>query len=204
MAALIGAVSASGGSGLRSATLTLIIALLLISALLLVLTLNEARRRRMREHQALLAQLGLPRGRIAYCDTDGKGQPLVARSYPLTGKPDYVVLAPNGEPIPIELKPHVVADKPYPNHVLQMGAYLVLLEDLYPQPPTHGLLRYADAEFVVEYTDALKRKVLKRLEEMEEIWTSGNPPRLTRQLATKCRACAFQPVCPIGSKTSQH
>jgi CRISPR-associated exonuclease Cas4 len=201
MAALIAATGATSGSGLHSVALTLIIVLLLTGAILLALTLNEARHRQMCEHRALREQLGLPQGKIVYRDADGTGQPLVARSYPLTGKPDYVVLAPNGEPIPVEVKPSVVADKPYPNHVLQMGAYLLLLEDLYPKPPTHGLLHYAETEFVIEHTDALKRKVLKRLGEMEAAWTSGKPPKLTRQIAAKCRSCAFQPVCDVGGKT---
>jgi len=201
MAPLTAIAGATGESALHSAVLTMIVALLLIAVIFLVLTLNEVRHRQIREQRALRQQLGLPRGEIVYRDADGKGQPLVARRYPLTGKPDYVVLTPNGEPIPVELKPRVIADAPYPNHVLQMGAYLVLLEDLYPQRPTHGLLRYAESEFVIEYTEELKRKVLKRLDEMEAVWSSGQPPQLKRQAVAKCRICAFQPICLIGART---
>jgi CRISPR-associated exonuclease Cas4 len=28
--------------------------------------------------------------------------------------------------------------------------------------------------------------------------TEKQPPSLTRQRAVKCRACVFQPICPVG------
>jgi CRISPR-associated exonuclease Cas4 len=89
------------------------------------------------------------------------------------------------------------ASTPYNNHIIQVGAYCLILEDYFEQPPTHGILRYADREFTIDYTPALRRKVIKLLAEMERC-SEQQPPPLARQRAAKCRACAFQPVCSVG------
>lgn len=141
----------------------------------------------------------LPKGKIVYQDVDGLGNPLFAKKYPLSGKPDYVILSPEGAPIPVELKLSVDAQEPQRSHIMQLAVYFVILEDLYAQPPKYGLLRYAGHEFTIQNTESLKRKVLQRLAEMERC-DEGHPPALTRQIASKCRICPFQPICPIGQR----
>jgi len=145
--------------------------------------------------------LGLPAGRIVYSDADGTARPLVARRYPLTGKPDYVVLTPgpNGHHVPVELKsgraPRAGGTS-VPRHedVLQLVTYLIILDDLYDHTPRHGLLRYADATFEVPYGDDLRAEVLDLLAEMQALdetddAPAGDPGR------QKCRACAFREIC---------
>ena len=122
---------------------------------------------------------------------------LLATSYPLSGKPDYVVLSPEGVPIPVELKLEETSEAAQAHHIIQLATYCVILEDLYDTPPTHGLLRYANKDFTIPYNDALKRRVLRRLAEIERC-DEQHPPTLTHQAASKCRACPFQPICPIG------
>ena len=141
----------------------------------------------------------LPKGKIVYQDVDGLGTPLFAKKYPLSGKPDYVILSPEGAPIPVELKLSADAQEPQRSHVMQLAVYFVILEDLYAQPPKYGLLRYAGHEFTIQNTESLKRKVLQRLAEMEQC-DESHPPALTRQVASKCRICPFQPICPIGQR----
>ena len=114
------------------------------------------------------------------------------------GKPDYIVQAPDGCPVPVELKLNVLdATVPFSNHVVQVGAYCLILEDYFDHAPTHGILRYADREFTIDYTPTLRKKVIKLLSEMERC-SEQQPPPLARQRVAKCRACAFQPTCPVG------
>jgi CRISPR-associated exonuclease Cas4 len=172
--------------------------LLLIALALAILILNERRYQRQRLIAERHRALGLPEGILVYEDADGEGEPLLSSAYPLVGKPDYVVQVPDGRPVPIELKLGVQnASTPYNNHIIQVGAYCLILEDYFEQPPTHGILRYADREFTIDYTPALRRKVIKLLAEMERC-SEQQPPPLARQRAAKCRACAFQPVCSVG------
>jgi CRISPR-associated exonuclease Cas4 len=172
--------------------------LLLVALVLGILLLNERRYQRRRLITQRRRALGLPDGDLVYEDADGEGEPLSSSTFALMGKPDYVVQLPDGRPVPIELKLGVHdATAPYSNHAIQVGAYCLILEDYFEQPPTHGILRYADCEFTVEYTPALRRKVIKLLTEMERC-SQQQPPPLTKQRANKCRVCTFQPICPVG------
>jgi CRISPR-associated exonuclease Cas4 len=174
------------------------IGVLLLALTVLILLINDRLYRRERliaqRHQAL----GLPEGELVYEDADGQGELLSSRAFPLAGKPDYVVRTPDGRPVPIELKLNVQNIlEPYKNHQVQVAAYCLILEDYFERPPTHGILRYADREFVVEYTPALRKKVIRLLNEMAQYNEEQAPP-LANQRAAKCRACPFQPTCPVG------
>ncbi len=173
--------------------------LFVLALALLILLLNDRRYQRRRLIEERHRALGLPAGELVYEDADGQGEPLTSNHYPLVGKPDYVVQLPDGRPVPIELKLNVQdATIPYSNHEVQIAAYCLILEEYFPETlPTHGILRYADCEFTVDYTPALKRKVLRHLEQMAKC-TVQQPPPLAHQRVAKCRACAFQPVCAVG------
>ena len=192
---------AAAPTGPSNAALVTLICLVAVALLALVaLSFNEVRARGRAPRPTgpkRKAVQGLPEGKIVYQDADGKGQPLLATSYPLSGKPDYVILSPEGVPIPVELKPTIDSDQPQGHHVMQVAAYCVILEDLYDQRPTHGMLRYANHEFRVEYTDALKRKVVRLLADMARC-DEQHPPVLTHQLPSKCQVCPFESICPVG------
>jgi CRISPR-associated exonuclease Cas4 len=178
--------------------LTLGLCFLLLAGILSVLLWNEQHAQRTRLHREHRRALGLPEGKLVYEDADGKGEPLSSSDYPLMGKPDYVVQLPDGRPVPIELKLNVQnATTPYLNHQFQLAAYCLILEDYFVKPPTHGILRYADREFTVEYTTAMRKKVIQQLEQMARC-SKQEPPPLARQRAAKCRVCAFQSICPVG------
>jgi len=172
--------------------------LLLVALALVILILNERRYQRRRLITERRRALGLPEGELVYEDADGEGEPLSSSVYPLVGKPDYVVQLPDGRPVPVELKLSVHdATMPYSNHSLQVAAYCLILEDYFVQAPTHGILRYANCEFTIDYTPALRKKVIKLLAEMERC-SAQQPPPLARQRVAKCRACVFQPICQVG------
>jgi len=183
---------------LNSILLSIGLGLLLAALALGLLLYNE--RHRQRGHLVVERRraLGLPEGELVYEDADGQGAPLSSSSYPLMGKPDYVVRLPDGRPVPIELKPGVQdVSAPYSNHAIQVAAYCLILEDYFERAPTHGILRYADREFSIEYTPALRRKVIRLLTEMTRC-SERQPPPLKTQRAAKCRPCPFQPICPVG------
>ena len=174
--------------------------LLLASLALAILLLNERRVRRSHLIAERHRALGLPEGELVYEDADGLGEPLSSSGYPLVGKPDYVVKLADGRPVPIELKLNVHdVTAPHSNHMIQLAAYCLILEDYFVQAPTHGILRYADREFTVEYTPALKKKVIRLLTEMARC-NEQQPPPLAKQRVAKCRVCTFQAICPVGRK----
>lgn len=180
--------------------LTTGVILLTLAGALAVLLWNEHRFQDTRRRTQRLRALGLPEGRLVYEDADGWGTPLASRTYPLVGKPDYVVQLADGRPVPIELKLTVQnATMPYSNHQVQVAAYCLILEDHFAQPPTHGILRYADREFTIEYTPAMRRKVIRLLKQMA-LCSEQELPQLTRQRAAKCRVCTFQPICSVGKE----
>jgi CRISPR-associated exonuclease Cas4 len=174
------------------------IALLLISLTLFVMLWNERRaqvRRLIEEHERAL---DLPEGELVYEDIDGLGEALVSEQVPLLGKPTYVVKQADGRLTPIEVKNTELKElKPASQHILQIAAYCLILEDYAELPPLYGIVRYSDREFEVEYTPALRKKVIRVLEEMA-LCNEQQPPPLQKQKVTKCRACIFQPICPVG------
>ncbi|HEY1351323.1 MAG TPA: Dna2/Cas4 domain-containing protein [Ktedonobacteraceae bacterium] len=174
--------------------------LLTLAGVLGVLLWNERRSQRAYHRAQSLHELGLPEGKLVYGDADGRGEPLFSQTYPLVGKPDYVVQLADGRPVPIELKLNVQnATTPYSNHQVQVAAYCLILEDYFAQPPTHGILRYADREFTIEYTPAMRRKVIRLLGQMA-LCNEQEQPALARQRAAKCRVCVFQSICSVGKE----
>jgi CRISPR-associated exonuclease Cas4 len=172
--------------------------LLLLTIALLILVRNERKYQRQRLIDERRRVLGLPSGDLVYEDADGQGEILYSDQVPLIGKPDYIIKLSNGQLVPIELKLSIQnATSPYSNHVMQIAAYCLILEDYSEVPPTHGVLRYADCDFTVDYTPALRKKVIRLLSEMQSC-NEKQRPQLARQRVTKCRACMFQPICPVG------
>lgn len=183
---------------MSSVLLPIGLGLLILALALLILIVNERRQQRQRLIEERHRALGLPPGELVYEDADGQGELLSSSYYPLVGKPDYIVQLPDGRPVPVELKLNVHdATIPYSNHEVQIAAYCLILEDYFEKAPTHGILRYANCEFTVDYTPVLKKKVTRHLEQMTRC-TQQEPPPLARQRAARCRACSFQPICPVG------
>ncbi len=185
---------------LSGTLLSIGLAFVLIAIALGLLIFNDRRLQRRRLVAARHQALGLPEGKLVYEDADGQGEPLASATYPLTGKPAFVVQLSDGRPVPLLLQLTVNSlTKPASNHVVLIGAYCLILEDYFEIAPTYGLVRYADHEFQVDYTPALRRKVIRLLGEMEQS-SAEQPPHLEKQKVTKCRACVFQPICPVGQK----
>ena len=140
---------------------------------------------------------GIPNGRVVYQDTDRRRnveRPLVSQSCGLTGKPDYLVEAPNGL-IPVELKSrNCPRSGPHEGEVAQVTAYCLLVEDAFGAPPPCGIIQYADRSWPIRYTLKDRKRLHHILDKMREA-------RITRavhrdhQHAARCRACGYRAVC---------
>ncbi len=165
---------------------TIILILILLLLALYLLWQGASRR-----HDA-----GLPGGRIIYSDTRGWGAVEEAFYDPvwdLTGKPDYLIRDGKGL-IPVEVKSGRTPNAPYDSHIYQLAAYCLLVERVMNVRPTHGLIKYPQRTFQVDYTPALERR-LKEL--LDEIRASQRKQTLDRSHATpaRCTGCGYRNIC---------
>ncbi len=145
----------------------------------------------------LRAQTGLPfEARVVYSDTgawERVERPLFSQRYMLTGKPDYMVQE-SGVRIPIEVKPNRVADEPRLSDTMQLAAYGLLMEETSGALPPYGLLKYRDAVFRVEFTEALRAQLIQVLDEMRQDFYASEVAR-SHDDARRCRACGYREAC---------
>jgi CRISPR-associated exonuclease Cas4 len=161
------------------------VALVLILVGFALLWLSRQGRRRM----------GLPGGRVIYEDM-GNGShrnALISRQHGLSGRPDYLVKT-RGGLVPVEVKTGRAPAQPHQGHVMQLAAYCLLVEETYGQRPSHGIIRYADRVFHVDYTPDLEARLLKTLELMRADLAATTVARSHTQPA-RCRRCGYRDVC---------
>jgi CRISPR-associated exonuclease Cas4 len=139
---------------------------------------------------------GLPVGRVAYVDTgawDRCERPLFSKQHLLTGKPDYLVRS-RGGVIPVEVKSGPAPQQPYPAHILQLAAYCLLVEEQEGHAPTHGILKYHDRVFEIEYTPSLRANLLTTLAAMREDLHAPDVDR-SHEDPRRCRGCGYREQC---------
>jgi CRISPR-associated exonuclease Cas4 len=143
---------------------------------------------------------GLPVGDVIYSDTgvwQAVAEPLVSRRYGLVGRPDYLVtLAGRGGSsiVPVEVKSARSPSRPHASHVLQLAAYCLLVEDVFGERPSFGLLRYANATLHIPFTAQLRQQVLDTAAEIRAGRTATALPR-SHTDAGRCRACSYRQAC---------
>lgn len=144
-----------------------------------------------------LHSTGLPSGRVVYSDT-GKwrsvAEPLVSREFGLVGKPDYLVDGPRGTLIPVEVKSRKRPAAPFDSHILQLGAYCLLVETTFDRRPSHGLLHYADATLNIPFSNELRARVIATVEAIAEARTARSVHRQHGE-AARCRRCGYAHAC---------
>lgn len=113
--------------------------------------------------RAAQTRAGVPiDARVVYSDTgawERVEKPLFSRKYRLTGKPDYIVQDEVGAMIPIEVKPNRNAPQPRHSDTMQLMAYGILVEEKYGARPEHGLLKYREQVFQIEFTAELRVRI---------------------------------------------
>ncbi|MDH7508272.1 MAG: CRISPR-associated protein Cas4 [Methanomassiliicoccales archaeon] len=134
----------------------------------------------------------LIRGKIVYIG--GKGSKLFkSEKYGIVGKPDYVIEV-NGEAVPVEVKTGRKPRGPLFSHILRVGAYCLLLEED-GEKVSHGILKYDDVEYEIEYDEELKKIILAKTEEMRNLLKTGGVHRNHHRVG-KCISCSRRAICP--------
>jgi CRISPR-associated exonuclease Cas4 len=171
--------------------------LLIIPIALLLILLGLWLQRRSRQlHQ----RLGLPQGEIVYSDTgtwQAISEPLLSRRYGLVGKPDYLVVIKMGggeQTVPVEVKSGNHVQQPRAGHILQLGAYCLLVEDKMGKRPPYGLLHYGDGTLQIPYTDALRTEVLAAIGAIQSAADASDLPRNHHEVA-RCQSCSYLHGC---------
>jgi CRISPR-associated exonuclease Cas4 len=140
---------------------------------------------------------GLPHGRVIYSDTGAwqrNDQSLFSSVHRITGKPDYLVRD-NKDIIPVEVKSGNAPVAPRHGHVLQLAAYCLLVEECLGTRPKFGIIKYADREFVVDYTPSLEHKLLCVVGEMREGAMLAEGPHRNHSEIQRCRRCGVRDAC---------
>jgi CRISPR-associated exonuclease Cas4 len=139
---------------------------------------------------------GLPEGRLIFIDTGKMNPPegaLFSPNYSLTGRPDFLVHQ-GGEVIPIEVKSAAAPAYPYPSHIFQLAAYLLLVEEHFGGKPPFGILKYRDRSLQIPFTPKLKEDLIRMLAAMREDARSSNLDR-SHEDPGRCRRCGFRSAC---------
>lgn len=158
---------------------------LLLVAILLLLLASRSQR-----------QAGLPPGRVIYTDTRGWAapeRPLYDPLHAITGKPDYLVEQ-GGLILPVEVKSSWAPDLPYESHLFQLAAYCRLVEYTTGKRPPHGILRYRNRTFAVDYTPQLEEQLVDLLTEMRQQARLGEADR-SHEDPARCARCGYRAVC---------
>jgi len=141
-------------------------------------------------------QVGLPPGRLVYADPGLWGRPEKPFYYSglgLTGKPDYVVNQ-KGRLLPVEVKSAWAPPIPYDSHILQLGAYCLLIEKVTGKRPPYGILKYRNRTFAIDYTKSLEDSVLEIIEKIHKQKNRGQASR-SHDEARRCTHCGYRKVC---------
>lgn len=144
----------------------------------------------------LRRESGLPSGDVLQSDTGAggaPGRPLYSARYGLAGTPDYMVRTARGL-VPVEVKPGRTEDEPHESHLLQVLAYCLLVEETEGKRPPHGLLRYSNNTFQVDYNKETRAYLISVLEEMRRAAGMMEVDR-NHDNPARCRACGYRPLC---------
>jgi len=140
---------------------------------------------------------GLPEGEIIYSDTGAwarNEETLRSNAHGLVGKPDYLVRT-GRQVIPVEVKPGPAPNLPRPGHVLQLGAYCLLVEERYGARPPYGIIRYNDKSLKIPFERNLEQTVLETLARMRADATRSGGARRDHTDARRCAACGVRDDC---------
>ena len=144
----------------------------------------------------LRRQSGLPEGEVVYEDASGMGEKLISRRLGLSGKPDYLLEDDEGNLIPVEVKSGYAprGDQPYKSHLLQIAAYLLLVEEVLQRPAPYGLIRYRNRTLRVDYTDELHEELMEMMARMRTLLARGDGHR-SHDHVQRCVRCSMAHVC---------
>jgi CRISPR-associated exonuclease Cas4 len=149
-----------------------------------------------------LKSAGVPGGKIISSDTtewQPVAKPLYAASLGLTGRPDYLIQ--DGDSlIPVEVKSaRKLVRSPYDSHILQLGAYCLLVEAEYGIRPTHGVLHYTRSvgeaqTFSIPFSNELEAETRTVIDAIQTQSLRGGVDR-SHQSPARCAGCGYRSRC---------
>lgn len=191
------ALSGAGYGALLIALLLLVILMFFLLSTLGALTLGVLL---LRVSQSRRQAIGMPNGDVFYQDHGAQpmaAATLVSKRLGLRGKPDCLIRTADGI-IPIE---HKNSARPpasggvYPNHLIQVLAYIVLVCENYGEPVPYGLVLYGNEEarkvFPTEENLAWLEAVVR---EVRFARTNASVDR-NHQKVNRCRGCGMHDRC---------
>ena len=132
---------------------------------------------------------------LSYVDDQTKNTRLfVSQNYGLRGRPDYVVTQGDFQ-IPVEVKTGRTPRGPLFSHIVQLGAYCLLIEEETGKAPPYGVLRYEKMEHEIEYGADQRKLVTGKLAEMRAALIKGEAHR-NHNRPGKCIGCSRRSECP--------
>jgi len=140
---------------------------------------------------------GLPEGEVIYSDTGAwsrNEENLRSDAHGLVGKPDYLVRT-GRHVIPVEVKAGAAPDRPRPGHVLQLGAYCLLVEGRFGARPPYGIIRYNDKSLKIPFERSLEQTVLETLARMRADAARPSGAKRDHADARRCAACGVRDDC---------
>jgi CRISPR-associated exonuclease Cas4 len=119
---------------------------------------------------------------------------LYSNRFGLAGKPDYLVR--DGDAIiPVEVKSGAAPRHPRDGHVLQLAAYCLMVEENFGARPTHGIIKYDNQQFEVEYTPALEDELLDVLDFMRQMNDDPAGAERSHDDPRRCANCGMRDAC---------
>jgi CRISPR-associated exonuclease Cas4 len=150
-------------------------------------------------------ELNIPGYDLIYTDQKGDfgsgvavSKILFSPKHNLRGKPDFI-FANKTRFIPVEVKSGSGKNlsAPRKGDLMQLGAYFLLIEDVYGHEPIEGRILYKDALFIINNPRKLKKEVLSVMADMKNM---GNRPPSVRGDFAKCKNCVCRgTVCDLAN-----
>jgi len=134
------------------------------------------------------------KGKIEYVDID-HSELLVSEKYGISGRPDYVLMA-EGAVIPVEEKTGRIPRGPLFSHILQVGAYCLLLEEKTGKNVPYGILKYGTDQHIIEFDEMLRKTLMQKVIEMKNIVDGIQPAHRNHNRPSKCTGCSRHDICP--------
>lgn len=140
--------------------------------------------------------LHFPAGEAIYQDTQEEpGETLYSHELELKGRPDFLLRL-DAMIIPIEVKTgKTPPTSPYYNHIMQLIVYCVLVEAHYGVRPSHGIIRYPEQSYEVEFTAQRESELKTILVEMRFKKQSAVDVHRNHNSPGRCASCDLRAIC---------
>ncbi len=96
--------------------------------------------------------------------------------------------------VPVEVKSGTAPPQPYLAHVLQLAAYCLLVEEQEGRAPPHGVLKYRDKAFEIDYTPTLRSELVDVIDDIRYD-LQGRDVERSHDEPARCRGCGYRQQC---------